>query len=59
MATTNDIILEILNNAAAAHGVYETEVLGGVHDAEWPEWYAEHMTQELEELSYRIVPASA
>ena len=51
---TTEIILNLLTSAATAHGVYEAEVLGGVHDVEWPQWYAEHMTRTLAENGYRI-----
>ncbi len=59
MATTNEIILKILNNAAGAHGVYEAEVLGGVHHVEWADWYAEHMTRELEQLGYALMKSAS
>jgi len=51
---TTEIILNLLTSAATAHGVFEAEVLGGVHDVEWPQWYAEHMTRTLAENGYRI-----
>ncbi|NLP84817.1 hypothetical protein HF576_13245 [Microbacterium sp. CFH 90308] len=54
-ATTNEVILDVLKGAAAAHGVFEAEELGGVHDDEWPEWYAAHMTNALAALGYRLV----
>jgi len=54
-ATTNEVILDVLKGAAAAHGVFEAEELGGVYDDEWPEWYAEHMTNALAALGYRLV----
>ncbi|MGJ6963720.1 hypothetical protein ACSDR0_17595 [Streptosporangium sp. G11] len=56
--TTTEIILDILSRAAVAHGVHEAEVLGGRHDEEWPQWYAEHMTRTLAESGYRIVGLS-
>jgi hypothetical protein len=31
----------LLNQAGAAHGKYETEVLNGVYDQEWHIWYAQ------------------
>src|SRR5215210_5645917 len=40
-ATTTEILTDALKRAAAAHGVYEAEELGGKHHDEWPEWYAE------------------
>jgi len=55
MDTTNEVILDLLKEAAAAHGVYEAEELGGVFDEGWPEWYAAHMTRALADLGYRLV----
>ena len=52
--TTADIILDVLTQAATAHGVHEADVLGGVHDTDWPQWYAEHMARTLTEGGYRI-----
>ena len=54
-ASTNEVILDVLKGAAAAHGVFEAEELGGVYDDEWPEWYAAHMTNALAALGYRLV----
>lgn len=55
----NEILLGLLEQAAAAHGVHEQEELGGVYDEAWPEWYAEHMTRALAEQGLRIVPADS
>lgn len=52
--STTEILTNALQQAATAHGVYETEVLGGVHDAGWPQWYAEHMTHGLAAAGYRL-----
>ncbi|MDF2575375.1 MAG: hypothetical protein K0S05_2287 [Agromyces sp.] len=57
--TPNPVILDVLRQAAAAHGVFEAEELGGVFDEQWPEWYAAHMTRTLDELGYRLVAAPA
>ncbi|MGS2647636.1 hypothetical protein [Streptosporangium sp. LJ11] len=57
--TTTEIILDVLKRAATAHGVHEAEVLGGRHDEDWPQWYAEHMARTLAESGYRIVGPSA
>ncbi|WP_147456417.1 hypothetical protein [Promicromonospora sukumoe] len=54
---SNEILLDLLKRAAAAHGVHEEQELGGVYDEAWPEWYAEHMTRALAERGYRIVGA--
>ncbi|WP_157601853.1 hypothetical protein [Promicromonospora kroppenstedtii] len=53
----NEILLDLLKRAAAAHGVHEEQELGGVYDEAWPEWYAEHMARALAERGYRIVGA--
>ncbi|GAA4557752.1 hypothetical protein [Planotetraspora kaengkrachanensis] len=55
---TKQIILDLLKRAAAAHGVYEAEVLGGRYDEDWPQWYADHMARTLAEGGYRIVGLS-
>jgi len=56
-STTRGVILDLLTGAAAAHGVFEEEKLGGVYDDAWPEWYATHMAEALEALGYRLVSA--
>lgn len=57
--STTEIILNLLTSAATAHGVYESEVLAGVYDLEWPQWYADHMTRALAESGYRITRTPA
>jgi hypothetical protein len=52
------ILLVLLEQAAAAHGIHEQEQLGGVYDEAWPEWYADHMAHALAEQGYRIAPAN-
>ena len=37
MDRTQEIILGLLQQAAAAHGEYEADVLGGKYDDEWPQ----------------------
>lgn len=54
---TSEILLDLLRQAAAAHGIHEQEELGGVYDEAWPAWYAAHMTRALAERGYRLVPA--
>jgi hypothetical protein len=51
---TVEIILEALKRAAEAHGEHEARELGGVHDVNWPEWYAEHMATTLKQLGYAL-----
>lgn len=59
MNTTQlEVILDALKKAAAAHGVHEAEVLGGVFDEQWPEWYAEHMLATFTAAGYSLAPAS-
>ena len=46
--TTPDRILAIralLDEAEAAHGVYETAELHGVYDRAWPSWYARYAVE--------------
>lgn len=44
-SSANDLAAA-LRRAEAGHGVYETEKLHGVRDAEWPNWYAAYMIAE-------------
>lgn len=53
---TTPVILELLLAAAKAHGVHEEQDLGGVYDQQWPEWYAAHITAQLEERGLRLAP---
>jgi hypothetical protein len=48
------ILLDLLKRAAEAHGIHETNDLGGVYDKQWPQWYAQHMTRTLAEAGYTI-----
>lgn len=50
------VLLDLLRDAAAAHGVHEAEDLDGVYDEQWPEWYAAHMAHALVERGYEITP---
>jgi hypothetical protein len=59
MADDTAILLELLKNAAAAHGIHEKDDLGGVFDEQWPEWYAAHMTQALKDQGLTIAPLGA
>ena len=51
-AETTAILLSSLKSTAAAHGVHEKEI--GHHDADWPQWYADHMTKTLSQDGYRL-----
>lgn len=37
---TLEELAKLLKAAAEAHGKYEKEELNGVHDKDWPTWYA-------------------
>lgn len=52
--STTEILKNALDQAAADHGIYETDILAGVHDAEWPSWYADHMTRTLADAGYSL-----
>ena len=41
--TAEKAIAALLTETETAHGVYETNVLGGVFDEEWPTWYAAYL----------------
>jgi hypothetical protein len=53
-AESEQLLLELLRAAAAAHGVHEAQDLGGAYDANWPEWYATHIANSLRERGLRI-----
>jgi len=36
-------IAALLRATESAHGAYETEILGGVRDEDWPTWYATYL----------------
>jgi len=38
-------VAALLRETEAAHGAYETNVLGGVYDEAWPAWYAAHLLE--------------
>jgi len=40
-----EAVSALLSEAEAAHGVYETTVLGGVYHEEWAEWYAAYAVE--------------
>ena len=46
---TKEELTGLLQEAEAAHGVYESEELGGVRDEEWAAWYAEFIVNALSE----------
>ena len=41
--TPQQAIAALLRETETAHGAYETTVLGGVFDADWPAWYAAYL----------------
>ncbi|WP_407360655.1 hypothetical protein [Microbacterium sp. LBN7] len=59
MDETTRILQDLLTRAAAAHGVHEQEDLGGIHDEQWPQWYAAHMSAALVERGLRLVADDA
>jgi len=40
-------LIEILRKAGTAHGDYETNILNGVYDDNWPAWYAAYVVGAL------------
>ncbi|WP_395244131.1 hypothetical protein ACGGZK_18715 [Agromyces sp. MMS24-K17] len=52
--TIRQLLLRLLEAAAAAHGAFEADELGGVFDEAWPDWYAGHMTDALTAAGYRL-----
>ncbi len=36
-------IAALLRETESAHGAYETQMLGGVRDEDWPTWYATYL----------------
>jgi hypothetical protein len=38
-------IAALLSEAEAAHGVFESTVLNGVYDQDWPRWYAAYAVE--------------
>jgi catechol 2,3-dioxygenase-like lactoylglutathione lyase family enzyme len=55
---TTAALLDLLKQAAAAHGIHEKNDLNGVYDQHWPEWYAAHMVKALEARGLSLVGAS-
>jgi hypothetical protein len=41
--TPEKAVSALLRETEAAHGAYETNVLGGVFDEAWPAWYAAYL----------------
>ena len=57
-ADREDAISALLSETEAAHGTYETTVLNGVYDQEWPRWYAAYAVEHgLGDLIGRPVTA--
>ena len=40
-----EAIAALLRLTGSAHGAYETSVLGGVYDEDWPTWYAAYLIE--------------
>ena len=41
--TPETLVAELLRETEGAHGAYETTVLGGERDEDWPTWYASYL----------------
>jgi hypothetical protein len=41
--TAEKAVAALLREAETAHSAYETDVLGGAFDEEWPAWYAAYL----------------
>jgi hypothetical protein len=41
-----DEITDLLDEAGAAHGIYEQTELNGVYDQEWARWYAGYVVEQ-------------
>jgi hypothetical protein len=41
--TAEQAVAALLRATESAHGTYETTVLGGAFDKEWPAWYAAYL----------------
>jgi hypothetical protein len=41
--TAEKAVAALLRETETAHGTYETSVLGGVFDEDWPAWYATYL----------------
>jgi hypothetical protein len=46
---TTKELADLLREAEAAHGKYETEELDGVRDEQWADWYADFIVNRLNE----------
>ncbi len=57
-ASAAESLSTLLTEAEDAHGVYETDVLGGVYDEAWAGWYAHYLANHgIGELIGRDVDA--
>lgn len=57
---TERAIAQLLTETGAAHGVYETNALGGVYDDAWPVWYAGYLVAHgIGDLLGRPIAADA
>jgi catechol 2,3-dioxygenase-like lactoylglutathione lyase family enzyme len=57
LANVSAVLANALKKAAAAHGEHEKSL--GAADADWPQWYAEHMARTLAGSGLRFTAASA
>jgi hypothetical protein len=60
---TTTALRDLLRQAGAAHGEYESTVLNGVYDEAWPTWYADwllaHGFNDLVQRSYTLAELAA
>ena len=50
--SSTEVIQQLLERAAEAHGVHEKEI--GRADPDWPQWYAAHMARALRDGGYEV-----
>src|SRR3712207_3407067 len=54
-----EAVAALLEQAGAAHAVFEERELGGVYDERWPEWYAAYLVEHgLGDLLGRAISAA-
>ncbi|QDZ14504.1 hypothetical protein [Humibacter ginsenosidimutans] len=49
-----ELMRELLEQTAEAHGRYEKAELGGVYDEQWPAWYAADLVRRLRERGVEL-----
>jgi hypothetical protein len=52
-----EAVTALLDQAEAAHGIYETTELNGVYDQDWAQWYAAYAVDHgLGEIAGHAIP---